>query len=124
MSRCANRPRSGGACATCMKAAWIVTSLSSSLRRFALFPEEVERSILFLELRTPDVIELTDFLREETPGTSEETLQQMARALVGLTLDEARYALRRAIARGRRLGPESLHALLEEKSCWSIAPAS
>ena len=33
-------------------------------------PEEVERSILFLELRTPDVIELADFLRAETPGTS------------------------------------------------------
>ena len=31
-------------------------------------PEEVERSILFLELRTPDVIELAEFLREEAPG--------------------------------------------------------
>src|ERR1700733_11587037 len=78
-------------------------------------PEEVERSILFLELRTPDVVELLEFLREETPATSDEILQQVARALLGLTLDEARYALRRALATGRALGPESLSALLEEK---------
>src|ERR1700677_3577256 len=78
-------------------------------------PEEVERSILFLELRPPDAIELADFLRGETPGTSEEVIQQMARALLGLTLDETRYALRRAKATGRGLGSESLPALLEEK---------
>ncbi len=34
---------------------------------------------------------------------------------VGLTLDEARYALRRALAVNPILGPESLPALLEEK---------
>ena len=78
-------------------------------------PEEVERSILFLELRTPDVVELLEFLREETPATSDEILQQVSRALLGLTLDEARYAVRRALATGRALGPESLSALLEEK---------
>jgi SpoVK/Ycf46/Vps4 family AAA+-type ATPase len=78
-------------------------------------PEEVERSILFLELRTPDVIELLEFLREEAPETSDEILQQVARALLGLTIDEARYALRRAIATGRGLGVESFSALLEEK---------
>src|SRR5579863_9348224 len=70
-------------------------------------PEEVERSILFLELRTPDVIELAEFLSEETPDTSDDVIQQMARTLLGLTLDEARYALRRAIATGRSLGSES-----------------
>jgi SpoVK/Ycf46/Vps4 family AAA+-type ATPase len=78
-------------------------------------PEEVERSILFLELRTPDVVELAEFLREETPNTSEEVVRQIARALLGLTLDEARYGLRRALATGRGLGPDSLAALLEEK---------
>src|SRR3984885_281449 len=78
-------------------------------------PEEVERSIMFLELRTPDQIELLEFLREEAPETSEEILQQVARTLLGLTIDEARYALRRAVATGRGLGPESLSALLEEK---------
>ncbi len=88
------------------------TVVTSAVR---FVPEEVERNILFLELRTPDVIELLEFLREETPDTSDEILQQMARALLGLTLDEARYALRRALATGRGLGTESLPALLEEK---------
>jgi SpoVK/Ycf46/Vps4 family AAA+-type ATPase len=78
-------------------------------------PEEVERSILFLELRTPDVIELAEFLREEAPDSGEETIQQVARTLLGLTIDESRYALRRAFATGRGLGSESLPALLEEK---------
>ena len=78
-------------------------------------PEEVERSILFLELRTPDVIELAEFLREEAPDSSEGTIQQVARTLLGLTIDESRYALRRAFATGRGLGSESLPALLEEK---------
>lgn len=78
-------------------------------------PEEVERSILFLELRTPDAIELAEFLREEAPEASEDIIQQVSRALLGLTLDEARYALRRGTAAGRSLGPESLPALLEEK---------
>jgi SpoVK/Ycf46/Vps4 family AAA+-type ATPase len=78
-------------------------------------PEEVERSILFLELRTPDVVELGEFIREEAPHTSDDIVHQMARALLGLTLDETRYALRRALATGRGLGSESLPALLEEK---------
>src|SRR3984885_1941448 len=78
-------------------------------------PEEVERDILFLELRPPDVTELLEFLREEAPGANDEVLQQVARTLLGLTLDEARYALRRAVATGLGLGPESLPALLEEK---------
>ncbi len=86
-------------------------------------PEEVERSVLFLELRSPDFAELAEFLREETQrmsagtgnDTSEDVLHQVARALLGLTLDEARYALRRALAGGKELGPESLPALLEEK---------
>ena len=78
-------------------------------------PEEVERSILFLELRTPDVIELEEFVREEAPASSDDVVRQVARTLLGLTIDEARYALRRAVATGRGLGPESMSALLEEK---------
>jgi hypothetical protein len=78
-------------------------------------PEELERSIIFLELRPPDLPELVDFLQEETPGTSLDILYPVGRALQGLTLDEARYALRRAFASGRGLGPEALPALLEEK---------
>ncbi len=78
-------------------------------------PEEVERSLLFLELRTPDVVELMDFLRERTTGAAESDLYSLARALQGLTLDEARYALQRALGTGLPLGPECLPALLEEK---------
>ena len=82
-------------------------------------PEEIERSVLFLELRPPDPVELVAFLREETqragrsPGDA--ILDQFAGVLQGLTLDEARYALRRAMAATPQLGPESLPALLEEK---------
>ena len=86
-------------------------------------PEEIERSVMFLELRPPDLVELLDFLRDETrqalphseSGANETTLEQFARALQGLTLDEARYALRRALAAGGTLGSGSLPALLTEK---------
>ncbi len=87
-------------------------------------PEEIERNIIFIELRPPDLTELVEFLRDEMrsgaagseagePG--EEVLYLFAHALQGLTLDEARYALRRAVAASRILGPESLPALIEEK---------
>ena len=87
-------------------------------------PEEVARSVLFVELRPPDLTELVGFLRDETrltsarsdaSETSEATLRQVASALQGLTLDEVRYALRRAMSAGRPLGLESLPLLLEEK---------
>jgi SpoVK/Ycf46/Vps4 family AAA+-type ATPase len=87
-------------------------------------PEELDRSIVFLEIRPPDLVELVEFLREqarqlpawnEKSETSEATLQQLARALQGLTLDEAHYAVRRALATSPTLGPESVPALLEEK---------
>ncbi len=77
-------------------------------------PEELERSMMFLELRPPDLIELVQFLKEET-GAAEELLYQIARTLQGLTLDEAKYALRRALAVSPQLGPETFPALLEEK---------
>jgi hypothetical protein len=77
-------------------------------------PEELERSMIFIELRPPDLVELTDFLKEET-SASGEIIHAVARALQGLTLDEARYALRRALAVSPELGPESFPALLEEK---------
>jgi SpoVK/Ycf46/Vps4 family AAA+-type ATPase len=86
-------------------------------------PEEIERSVLYVELRLPDFAELVAFLEDETqqmPGgaggdTSENVLHQIARTLQGLTLDEVRYALRRALATHSQLGPESMPALLEEK---------
>ena len=83
-------------------------------------PEEIERDIVYLELRPPDLIELVELLRIEArrlsaPDVSEETLYQLARALQGVTLQEARHAVRRALAVSPTLGPESLPALLEEK---------
>jgi hypothetical protein len=79
-------------------------------------PVELERSIIYLELRPPDLLELLSFLREEAPpGTSDEVLADLAPALQGLTLDEARYALRRGLTATGTLTAESLPALLEEK---------
>lgn len=88
--------------------------ISSPVR---FIPEEVERSLIYLELRPPDLVELVAFLREEAGADcpEEAVLLQLARSLQGLTLDEARYGIRRALAGGRRLGPESIPALLEEK---------
>ena len=79
---------------------------------------------LFFELRPPDLVELVGFLREEvqqisardaSADASEATLYQLASALQGLTLDEARHAVRRVLAAKRGLGAESLPSLLEEK---------
>ena len=87
-------------------------------------PEEIAQSVMFLELRPPDRIELVEVLREETQRMalgsasapiSDETLHQLAGVLLGLTLDEARFALHRVRSAGGSLGPESLPILLEEK---------
>jgi hypothetical protein len=80
-------------------------------------PEELERSMISVELRPPDLTELLELLREEdgTGDTSEDFLYQLARALQGLTLDEAKYALRRGLSAHGSLGPEALPAVLEEK---------
>ncbi|HEU0124073.1 MAG TPA: AAA family ATPase [Bryobacteraceae bacterium] len=87
-------------------------------------PEELQRSIVFIELRTPDVHELTDFLRSELPrmaplsqhaAINEDLLALFAPALRGLTLEEAGYAVRRAVNSGVPLGPESLPAIRTEK---------
>ena len=77
-------------------------------------PEELERSLLFLELRPPDLTELLEFLREEAGDTPDALLHQLAPALLGLTLGEASEPVRALAATGH-LGPESLPALLEEK---------
>ena len=78
-------------------------------------PEEIERSVMFLELRPPDLVEMADFVREDRPGTSEDVVQMLAGALLGLTIEESRYALRRAIAVNPQLSVDSLPVLLEEK---------
>jgi SpoVK/Ycf46/Vps4 family AAA+-type ATPase len=95
--------------------------ISSPVR---FLPEEVERDLVYVELRLPDQIELADFLRAEAGqiaarggrvDASETTLYQLARTLQGLTINEARHAVRRALAATQSLGTESLPALLEEK---------
>lgn len=65
-------------------------------------PAELERNVMYLDLRPPDVVELTAFVGEEarrltSKGASEADIELMARSLLGLTLDEAGYALRRAV---------------------------
>lgn len=87
--------------------------ISSPVR---FIPEEIERSAVFVELRPPDRTELAAVLREEggIAADDEASLNQLAGALLGLTLDEARFAIRRARRAG---GPSgySIPALLEEK---------
>jgi SpoVK/Ycf46/Vps4 family AAA+-type ATPase len=85
-------------------------------------PEEVERSFIVIDLAPPDLPELMDFLRAEVfqnghrdNAGGEETIFQIGRALQGLSLDEARHAVRRALAVSPNLGAESLPALFEEK---------
>lgn len=86
--------------------------ISSPVR---FIPEEIERSAVFVELRPPDRTELIEVLREDGGIAADEAaLNQLAGALLGLTLDEARFAIRRARRAG---GPSgySIPALLEEK---------
>jgi SpoVK/Ycf46/Vps4 family AAA+-type ATPase len=95
--------------------------ISSPVR---FIPEELTRSIVYIELGVPDLVELDVFLRQEaaritatgaTVDASDATRQQLARALQGLTLDEARHAIRRALAERNTLDQQSLPTLLEEK---------
>jgi AAA+ superfamily predicted ATPase len=87
-------------------------------------PAEVERSLVYVELRPPDVVELAGFLRDEagrlqpaaqSSNPADAVFTEIAGALQGLTLEEARYALRRAFAANPHLGPESVPVMLEEK---------
>ena len=95
--------------------------ITSPLR---VIPEELSRQIALVELQTPNFGELAGFLRRETEAIacqdsivdrSEPTLFAMARALQGLTLDEARHALRRALAVNGSLDANSLPCLVDEK---------
>jgi hypothetical protein len=98
-------------------------AISSPVR---FIPVELERDLMVIDLRLPEIVELMEFLREQgaglpvpgadgETGDGEEILYRMARALQGLTIDEAHHAVRRARAERDTLGLESLPALLEEK---------
>lgn len=87
-------------------------------------PQDLENNIIFTELTVPDFVEMKSFLQQQVAeftakGTwvdnRDTTLDLIARALLGLTLEEAAFALRRAIAASNRLARESLPVLLEEK---------
>jgi len=87
-------------------------------------PEEIERNLVYVELTVPDLLELVAFLTREVAtiaaaggkvDASPATLEQLARSLQGLTIDETRHAVRRAVAARNALDQESVHVLLEEK---------
>jgi SpoVK/Ycf46/Vps4 family AAA+-type ATPase len=87
-------------------------------------PQELERSLAYIELALPDLPELSAFVRQEgervaasggTFDASEATVTQLARALQGLTLDEAHHGIRRALAARKALDTQSVPLLLEEK---------
>jgi AAA+ superfamily predicted ATPase len=87
-------------------------------------PEELNRDLVLVDLPLPDFDEMTAFLHREAASltgmgapfdTDPGTIVQLARALQGLTLDEARHALRRAVAARSRVDSDSVPYLLEEK---------
>ncbi len=89
-----------------------------------VLPEELRHQIAFMDLHHPDLEEVIEFLAAEgqllarqghVVETDGQAAFKIARALQGLTLDEARHAMRRALARGGRLDGESTALLLEEK---------
>jgi SpoVK/Ycf46/Vps4 family AAA+-type ATPase len=87
-------------------------------------PEELSRQVALVELRSPDHEELLTFVRAEAGkiaqngspvDMSDTMLFAIARALQGLTLDESRHAIRRALAVTGALDTNCVHSLLDEK---------
>jgi SpoVK/Ycf46/Vps4 family AAA+-type ATPase len=87
-------------------------------------PEELGSQMAILDLPVPDIDELLSFLGDEVKrlgghgasvDTDEASLYAMARALQGLTLEEASHAMRRALAVSGQLDTQALPQLLEEK---------
>jgi hypothetical protein len=87
-------------------------------------PDDLSRDLVVVELPLPGHEELREFFSREakrleasgvTLDTEEGTVTQLARALQGLTFNEARHALRRAVAASSRIDASSVPYLLEEK---------
>jgi hypothetical protein len=85
--------------------------ISSPVR---FIPEELERSLMFLELRPPDLIELVEFLKEET-GASEDILFPVARALQGAAPWTGETALRRGLW---SLSGAGTRRRCRRRGCW------
>jgi len=90
----------------------------------AVVPPELTRDLVLIEIPLPDIDELRRFVEAEAAALAANgvsldpepaTSRQLARALMGLTLNESRHALRRAIAANPTLGAASIPHLLEEK---------
>jgi hypothetical protein len=90
----------------------------------AYIPDELQRDIVLIELPLPDFEELQSFIAREgdalaaigvTVDKDPGTLIQLGRAVQGLTLNETRHALRRALAVTKKLDAGALPFLLEEK---------
>jgi SpoVK/Ycf46/Vps4 family AAA+-type ATPase len=89
-----------------------------------ILPEELSRQVAFIDLLHPDLEEMIDFLTAEaqtlvsqgyTVDGSKAAIFKVGRALQGLTFDDARHALRRALAASGRINGDSVPLLLEEK---------
>lgn len=103
-------------------------------------PEEINREVAYTELPRPDLEELADLLAAEanaipggggsaglpseaniipgsggSAGLTDETVYVLTRALQGLTFNEARHALRRAVAEHGRLDASVVPTLEQEK---------
>lgn len=90
----------------------------------AYVPDELGRDLALVDLPLPEFEELRDMIAADAPAlgargiavdTDIGTLTQLGRALQGLSFNEARHALRRAVAAQPRLDGSSVPYLLEEK---------
>ncbi len=90
-----------------------------------IIPDELAREIMFIKLGLPPAEELRDLLREEsdrirggggTVDLDEDGSWKVARSMQGMTTNEARHALRRAVSTNEgRVDLGCLEAILEEK---------
>jgi AAA+ superfamily predicted ATPase len=85
-------------------------------------PDEISREVAFLNLPRPDLAELEELLRAEAATIggeaavrSKEDVYTLGRALQGLTFNEARHVIRRAVAEKSRLDASAVPLFQEEK---------
>ena len=127
-SRCAMRRRSAGGCATSTSACFDRGKFVVISSPVKFIPEELERSTRLPRAersrprragRLPATRGAQISPPADTVDTSEATLLQLARALQGLTLDEARHAVRRALARRQAPRPPTRSPRCSRRSaCW------